>query len=158
MDIKTPSYSYTDLLPLLDKAKENTMSISNINNSINNTWVHAPKTPKERDETVAQSASKNVRDAFKVERAEKDVDKLLLENQKLYKDYKDETDRRNGIVNRMWEIRKNINQRYNSNTKNRLASANMMRRQIKELRALREEASKFSEFLRGNNGQRKFIR
>lgn len=143
MAIETRTYSYTDLTPILDKVRENNVSMAEINNSINNTWVHNPKEPSQWDRTVWENAGSNIRDAYKLESAEKNVDKIIEENKKLYKQYQEETDRRNAIINRMWQIRQNIKDWYGSDTKNRLASINMIKRDIKEYRWLREEANKF---------------
>lgn len=41
----------------------------------------------------------------KIRKAEKETDKIIAQNQDILQKYKDETDRRNQIVNRMAELR-----------------------------------------------------
>lgn len=144
MAIQTYSFSYTDLTPLLDKAKENTSMMAAINDSINNTWVHDSKTPSQWDHTVWENSP------FKVNSVNKELDKLITENQNLYKQYRSETDRRNSIINRMNQLRQNIKYRYESDINNRLASINMIKRDIQEHRKLRQEVNKFLKNIKRN--------
>jgi hypothetical protein len=65
-----------------------------------------PHQPKEWAVTTAELAeSGNLKAQREIRQAEKAVNKVIDENQKLYQQYKDETDRRNAIVNRMAQLR-----------------------------------------------------
>lgn len=147
-------YAFKDLDPLLDEIKQNTKHLDdmNINYSLNIERVPTPKMPKEQWETVAEKAAWWNRGAInKIKKAEKETNKVIEKNQKLSKQYGDETDRRNAILNRMKHLKGIMKDWLNSDTKNRLAWANMVKESIKEYNELREEANKFIKYIKMPN-------
>lgn len=145
------NFSYRDLEPLLNEAKANSDYLwqQNINYELNVKRRVLPKEPKEWASTVAERAELgNIPAQRKIRRAEKEVDKVVAQNQDSLQKYKDETDRRNQIINRMVELRWVMRARWNSDTKNRLAWANMVKDSIKEYNQLKQEANKFLKYIK----------
>ena len=94
------NYSYTDLTPLLDKAKQNSDYLwqQNYNYELNVKRRVLPHEPKERASTVAEGAKRwNLADLRTISKAEKETNRIMAENQKLYQQYREETDKRNAI-------------------------------------------------------------
>lgn len=145
------NYSYTDLAPLLDKAKSNSDYLwqQDINYEFNIKKIPTPKMPSQQRETISQKAERwNIYAGRKIKNIEKETDNIIAENQEILKQYREETDRRNNILNRMKQLRWIMQDRYNSDTKNRLAWTNMVRDAIKEYGQLREEANKFFKYIK----------
>lgn len=148
---KIKSFSYRDLTPLLDEARKNSDALwqQNINYELNVKRRALPHEPKEWAATTAELAEGgNLKAQRKIRQAERAVNKVIDENQKLYQQYKDETDRRNAIVNRMAQLRWIMRAWFNSDTKNRLAWANMVRNSIKEYNQLKEQANDFLKYIK----------
>jgi len=148
---KLKTFSYRDLTPLLDEAKKNSDMLwqQNINYELNVKRRVLPHEPKERAITTAELAQEwNLGAQRKIRQAEKEIDKTISKNQKLYQQYKDETDRRNAIVNRMSQLRWIMRAWFNSDTKNRLAWTNMVRDSIREYNQLKEQANEFLKYIK----------
>lgn len=79
---------------------------------------------------------------------EKKLDNQLKKKDKKINEYKAEMDRRNAIINRMKYLRGIMRSRYNSDAKNRLAWANMVRKSIEEYKELSKEANKFMKYIK----------
>lgn len=145
------NFSYRDLEPLLDEAKANSDYLwqQNINYELNVKRRVLPHEPKEWAMTTAELAGRGNRAAQrKIKKAEKETDKIIAQNQDILQKYRDETNRRNQIVNRMAELRWIMKARWNSDTKNRLAWTNMVRDSIKEYNQLKQEANKFLKYIK----------
>lgn len=142
-------YSYTDLTPLLNKAQQNADNLWQKAYSLNVGRIATPKTPKEWYETLPEKAdSWSIPAKRKVKNTIKEIESWINAYQELMQQYRDETNRRNAILNRMGQLRWVMRDWYNSDAKNKLAWINMVVDSVKEYSKLKQEANKFLKYIK----------
>ena len=143
------SYSYTDLDPIIKKTQKDSENLSQKAYSLNTGRKALPHMPKERRETLPELADWwNIPAKRQVKKTINEIENGIDEHQKLMQQYREETDRRNAILNRMEYLKWIMKGWYQDNAKNKLAWLNTVIKSLDEYGKLKQEADKFIKYIK----------